>query len=155
LIKLTILDLIRAFAGWAFLYLAIPAVLAALTILVVPAWRRRRRARLFVYAILGVVASLGAIGAPMVLYEIDRTLGPLFRRTTLSEPRIVDGMAFPAGTRLQFDKYWQVESGFFASPTLVQGLLLTGRFEVEHNAFAKPRIWAGVLARETPPCQGF
>jgi hypothetical protein len=149
LIKLTIFDVIRAFAGWAFLYLAIPAAIAALAIRFVPAWRRSRRVRVFAYAILGFIAFLGVTGAPMVLYEIDRTLGPLIRRTTLSEPRIVDGIAFPAGTRLQFDKYWQVESGIFPSPTLVQGLLLTGRFEVEHNAFAKPRIWAGVLARES------
>jgi len=158
LIKLTTLDFIRSFAGWAFLYLAIPAVLTAWAISIVPAWRRRRRVRLFVYAILGIIAFLGVTGAPMVLYEIDRTLGPLFRRTTLSEPRIVDGMALPAGTRLQFNKYWQVESGFFPNPTLIQGLLLKGRFEVEHNAFAKPRIWAGVLARETEiegvPCAG-
>ncbi len=143
------LGVIRIYAGWAFLYLAIPAVLAALAILIVPAWRRRRRVRRFAYGILGIIAFLGVTGAPMVLYEIDRTLGPLIRRTTLPEPRIVDGLAFPAGTRLQFDKNWQVESGFFPTPTLVQGLLLTGKFEVEHNPFTKPRIWAGVLARET------
>jgi hypothetical protein len=108
--------------------------------------------------LLGFIAFLGVTGASMVAYEIDRTLGPLIRRTTLSEPSIVDGIAFPAGTRLQFDKYRQVESGIFPSPTLIQGLLLTGRFEVEHNAFANPRIWAGVLARETEiegvPCAG-
>lgn len=149
LIELTILDVIRAFAGWAFLCLAIPAALAAAAILLIPAWRGRRRVRLLVYGILGIVACLGVTGAPMVLYEIDRTLGPLIRRATLSEPRIVDGIAFPAGTRLQFNRYRQVESGVFPGPAPVQGLLLTGRFEVEHNAFAKLRIWAGVLARDS------
>ena len=156
--QITTLDILRWYAAGAFLYGAIPVLLAALSIFIVPSWRRKRGTRRFAYSILGIIAILGVIGAPGVLYEAERELGPLFRRLELAEPRTVDGIAFPAGTRLQMNKYGKVESGIFPGPTPVQGLLLTGRFEVEHGLFGfeKPRIWAGTLARaaeiEGVPC---
>jgi hypothetical protein len=155
-LNITVLDLVRMFAAWAFLDAALPVLLVALLIFLIPSWRRTRAARRFAYGLLGVIAILGATGAPGVLYEADRTLGPLFRRMELTEPRLVDGMAFPAGTKLQLNKQGEVESGTLPSPTPIQGLLLTGNFKVEHSAFAKPRVWAATLARaaeiEGIPC---
>ncbi len=155
-ITITNLDLVRMFAAWAFFYAAPAALLIALSIFIVPSWRRERWARRFGYGILGAVATLGLMGAPAVMYEADSAFGPYFRRLDLTGPRTVEGLAFPAGTKLQFNKNGELESGTFPGPTPMQELLLKGGFRVEHSPFAKPRIWAATLARaaqiEGVPC---
>jgi hypothetical protein len=153
---ITNLDLVRMFAAWAFFYAAPAALIIALAIFIVPSWRRKRWARRFGYGIAGAVAILGVMGAPGVMYEADRTFGPYFRRTELAEPRTVEGFSFPAGTKLQFNKNGELESGTFPGPTPMQELLLKGGFRIEHSPFAKPRIWAATLAQaaqiEGVPC---
>jgi hypothetical protein len=77
-------------------------------------------------------------------------------RLELAGPATMDGIVFPAGTKLQLDEYGHIQSGILPDAALIQNLHLTGPFKVEYGLYTRARIWAGVLARaadiEGVPC---
>jgi hypothetical protein len=155
-LKFTFIDLARGIAGWAFLYAAPPLLAAVLLLFAVPSWRRAAAVRRIALGLLGIVFILGLIGAPYLIYEANRTIGPLLRRQELAGSATMDGIGFPAGTKLQLDEHGHIQSGVLPSATLIENLLLTGPFKMEHGLYTRSRIWAGVLAHaadiEGVPC---
>ena len=157
MIHFTTYDVIVIIAAFTFPYVAAIAIPVALAIFIVPALRGSRTVRRSAWGILAVVAALGIVGGPFIIYVVGQWLASheeSLRRDTLTEPRAIDGNVFPVGAKLQIDQGGHVEWGELPTPTLVNGLPLIGFFRFVDGI--GPRLAEATLARasvvEGVPC---